>query len=1026
MNTPPSTAVTSAAILILTFATAAAVAADDFPAPYDTEPANTRPLPADEAAKAFRVPPGFRVGVFAAEPDVRNPIAMAWDARGRLWVAENYTYAERPRKFDLALRDRVLIFEDRDGDGRFDRRAVFTDGPQRLTSIELGLGGAWLLCPPQLLFLPDRDGDDRPDGAPEVVLDGFAIPPENYHTIANGLHWGPDGWLYGRCGASSIGRVGVPGAPEANRVPIHGGLWRFHPGRKTFEVLAHGTTNPWGNDWNALGEAFFVNTVNGHLWHAVAGMHFVRGHTIDPNPRVYTPIDQHADHWHWDNAKDWSDSRNVTGEHDRRGGGHAHTGALIYQADNWPAAYRDKLLTLNLHGRRVNVDRLERSGGGYVGRHEPDMIFAGDPWFRGLELAPGPDGGVFVLDWSDTGECHEANGIHRSSGRVYKITYGTPGRVEPADLSRLDARALAALHESSNEWFVRQARLALAGRAARGDRLDEARAALLERVERPGDPAKVLRALWSLNALGAADHGLLMRLLDHDHESVRAWAVRLLTDAMPLDDLHSRRPSSDVEPPSDLLAALVRKARDDRSGLVRLVLASTLQRLPVSRRAGLAAPLMAHSEDADDHNIPLLVWYGLIPLGDADPSTLAELDRGCALPATRRLIARRLAESIETDPGPLALLIGEVAGSDSRAFQADVLDGLSEGLRGRRKAPRPDGWEALADRLKDHPDRTPRDRVRELSVVFGDGRALDEVRRLALDDAAPLDIRRDALRTLIESRPADLRAVCERLLRVRFLNATAARGLALFDDPEIGQSLTRNYRSFHPSERPAVLDTLVSRPTFARALLDAMASGRVAPGDLTAFHARQLRSLNDPALDRRLAEVWGEVRDSGPEKQALIARLKPRLAPPALAAADPSRGRVVFNKACASCHTLYGQGGQVGPDLTGTGRDNIDYLLENILDPAATVTADFRMVVVAMNDGRVLNGIVKSRNDRTLTLQTQNEVMALDRSEIESLKPTPASLMPDGLLDTLPQSEVLDLFRYLTSRTQAPLPAGSQ
>jgi len=1012
---------------LLSMAAARAPAADDFPAPYDTEPAPGQPLPADKAAAAFRLPPGFHVTAFAAEPDVRNPIAMAWDTKGRLWIAENYTYAERTKKFDMALRDRVLIFDDRDGDGQFDRRVVFTDGPQRLTSLELGFGGAWLLCPPQLLFVPDRNGDDVPDGAAEVMLDGFNVPPENYHTVANGLHWGPDGWLYGRAGASSIGRIGVPGTPDAQRVPIYGGLWRFHPGRKTFEMLAHGTTNPWGNDWNDLGEAFFVNTVNGHLWHAVAGMHFVRGHTIGPNPRVYSLIDTHADHYHWDNAKDWTDSRSASGEHDRRGGGHAHCGAMVYLGGQWPATYRDKLFTLNLHGRRVNVDRLERSGGGYVGRHEPDMIFAGDSWFRGLELSSGPDGSVFVLDWSDIGECHEANGVHRSSGRIYKITYGTPpgGPGGRGDLAEYDERALVDLQEHPNEWYGRQARRVLAARAARGDRVDTARRALLDRVERVGNPAHVLRALWALNAIGAADRGLLFRLADHEHEAVRAWSIRLLTDALPLDTILSQRGGSDGDVDQDLLAVLVRHARQDRSGLVRLVLASTLQRLPVACRADLAAPLLARAEDAADHNIPLLLWYGLIPLGDSDPSALERLAEACALPATRRLMARRLAETIEANPAAVAQLVGCVAESGSGSFQADILDGFADGVRGRRKAPRPAGWDALAARLGASADTAIRDRVRELSVVFGDGRALEEVRRLALDDKAGLDVRRAALLSLIESRPSDLRAVCERLLRVRFLNATAVRGLALFDDPEIGRSLAANYKVFHHSERAAVLDTLVSRPAFARALLDAMAGGKVPPAELTAFHARQIRSLNQPELDRRLAEVWGELRDSGPEKRALIARIKPQLSPAVLAASDPGRGRVVFNKLCASCHMLYGRGSQVGPDLTGAGRDNLDYLLENIIDPSATVTADFRMVVVAMQDGRVLNGIVKSRNEHTLTLQTQNELLVLDRGEIEGLKPTTASLMPEGQLESVAEAEVRDLFAYLMSRVQAPLPVDS-
>ena len=278
--------------------------AGDFPDPPNTGSVSTHPLPPAAAAAGFRVPEGFRVNVFAAEPDVRNPVAMAWDTRGRLWVAENYTYSDSTQKFDLRLRDRVLIFEDANADGRADKRTVFTDNVQRLGSVELGLGGVWLLCPPQLLFIPDRDGNDVPDGPAEVVLDGFDVARENYHTFANGLRWGPDGWLYGRCGASSPGEIGTPGTPDAARIPLRGGIWRYHPVRKRFEVLCHGTTNPWGHDWNALGEAFFINTVNGHLWHMIPGAHFARPHTIEPNPRVYEVIDQHADHYHWDNSKD--------------------------------------------------------------------------------------------------------------------------------------------------------------------------------------------------------------------------------------------------------------------------------------------------------------------------------------------------------------------------------------------------------------------------------------------------------------------------------------------------------------------------------------------------------------------------------------------------------------------------------------------------------------------------------------------------------------------------------------------------
>ncbi len=1010
-----------AALVIASFAKG-----DDFPPVIDTEANPTPPMPAEKAAASFRVPEGFHVSVFAAEPDVRNPIAMAWDARGRLWVAENYTYAERPRRFDLRHRDRVVIFEDSDGDGRHDRRSVFTDDVQVLTSVEVGLGGAWLLCPPQLLFVPDRDGDDRPDSAPEVVLDGFDVPAENYHNFANGLRRGPDGWLYGRCGASSPGKIGVPGTPEAGRVPLAGGLWRLDPKSKRFENIASGTTNPWGHDWDALGEAFFINTVNGHLWHAIAGMHLARPHTLDPNPRVYETIDQHADHFHWDTAKDWSDSRNVTGEHDRRGGGHAHSGMMIYQGDNWPAGDRGKLFTLNLHGRRANVERLERSGSGFVGKHEPDRFFAGDPNFRGIDLGSGPDGGVFVLDWNDSGECHENTGVMRTSGRVFKFSRGEPKKPEIGDLGKLDVTALVALHRHPNGWYVRMARRQLIDRSARGDRIEGAGDGLRAIMVRESDPALKLRALWTLYALGLTDEATLRGLLRHDHEAVRAWAIRLLTDRMPLDTVASRRPGPDVPLSADLLDEFARMARDDRSGLVRLVLASTLQRLPVSQRPALAAPLLAHKDDAGDHNLPLLIWYGLIPVADADPSTLARLGSDCDLPTTRRLIARRLAEDIERNPAPLDDLLSRVSAGQDRGRQADVLRGLAEGLVGWRKAPRPTSWDAFAAKLGESDESSIRERLGDLNVVFGDGRSLDGLRKLALDDKADLGSRKAALASLIKARPDDLRPICEKLLRVRFLNAVAVGGLTLFDDPAIGRTLATRYRSFHPSERPAVIDALVSRAAFARALLDQMAAGSIPSADLSAFQARQVRSLGDPSLQKQLAETWGELRDSPADKKAAIARLKGQLTPEALAPADRGNGRVLFNKLCASCHALYGHGGAIGPDLTGSGRDNLDYLLENVVDPSATVNADFRMAVVSMLDGRVLNGLVRARTDRTITLQSQNEAVVLERKEIERIDPSPLSLMPEGQLDPLSPDDVRDLFAYLMHRTQVPLPSGAR
>jgi putative membrane-bound dehydrogenase-like protein len=1015
-----------------------------FPDPINTEQdTTTKALPPDEAARGFRVPDGFQVTVFAAEPDVQNPIAMAWDHRGRLWVAENYTYGDRTKKFDFSLRDRVLILEDTDGDDRFDKRTVFTDDVQMLAGIAIGNDGVWLMTPPQLIYIPDRDGNDKPDGAPVVMLDGFTPATDNHHTFANGLKWGPDGWLYGRCGASSPGRLGVPGTPDEKRVPLFGGLWRFRsrmaavpsteargltpPAQKReeaiVEVLCHGTTNPWGHDWNEHGEAFFINTVNGHLWHAIPGAHFRRPHSEDPNPYVYATIDTHADHYHWDTGKDWTDSRNVKGEHDRLGGGHAHSGMTIYLGDNWPDTYRGRLLTVNLHGRRVNVERLEPRGAGYVGRHEPDMLFAADPWFRGIDLSYGPDGAVYVLDWSDTGECHEQTGVHRKSGRIYRVSYGEP-KPSRVDLNVLSVTELIALHRHRNEWFVRQARRRLMDLASHRDwnaaTQTTARDELLAMFKNETTAELKLRALHTLYVLGLVDQQFLLETLRHPEPHVRVWAIRLLTDAWPLDTIMGERhPQATAAISESVLAELVGLANDDKSPLTRLVLASTLQRLPVEHRLKLAVPLASRVGDASDHNLPLMIWYGLMPVAKSQPVEVAQFAASCQFPTTRRLIARRLAEMIDEQPRAVETLL--IAASTS-AVLPDILKGLSEGLAGRHKVMAPANWSTLQTEVASLDDIKLHDQVRDLSVLFGDGRALDEVQRVALDSKAELAARRAALQTLIDNRAPDRRKVCEQLLGVRYLNTTAIRGLTEFDDASIGTKLANSYRNFFPVDRPAVIDALVTRPSFAEALLNQIAAGKIAKADLTVLHARQILSFGNPKLTARLAEIWGELRESSADRQRLIAKWKSQLTLEVLAQADKPQGRDVFNKACASCHRLYGHGGQIGPDLTGSGRQNLDYVLINLIDPSAAVGADYRMAVVVLEDGRVLNGIVASKTEKVLTLQTAKERLTLDLSDIEEIQTSSQSLMPDGLLQPLTDDQIRDLVGYLMSPTQVPLP----
>src|SRR5262249_52406183 len=286
---------------------------------------------------------------------------------------------------------------------------------------------------------------------------------EAKHNIFNSLIWGPDGWLYGCNGIQSRSKVGRPGTPEKVRVEMNCGVWRYHPTRKVFEVVAHGTTNPFGLDYDEYGELFITNCVIKHLFHVIPGAHYDRMYGQDINPHSYALMGSIADYIHWAGG-DWTTSR--TGkEHSDAGGGHAHVGAMIYLGDNFPDEYRNSLLTCNIHGNRLNRDILKRQGSGYKSERAKDFLFANAPGFRGIAVHHGPDGGVFVSDWCDTGECHNYDKADTTNGRIHKVTYGTP-KVWRGDLSKLSDAELIELPRHKNKWFPRHCRRLLHERAA--------------------------------------------------------------------------------------------------------------------------------------------------------------------------------------------------------------------------------------------------------------------------------------------------------------------------------------------------------------------------------------------------------------------------------------------------------------------------------------------------------------------------------------------------------------------------------
>ncbi len=1022
--------------LSLTFSACAALIAvpsiwaESFPPPNDTQPLSIPLLSPQEALSKMQLPPGFKATVFAAEPDLNNPIACCWDEKGRLWVAENYTYGDSTERYNYKLRDRILIFEDTDNDGKFDKRTVFSDQLQLLTSIERGLGGVWAVCPPNLLFIPDANNDDVPDGPPVVKLEGFSTQAASRHTFANGLKWGPDGWLYGRCGISSTSYVGTPKTPEKERKAIAGGLWRYHPTRDVYDIVCYGTTNPWGNDWDENGELFFINTVIGHLWHGIHGAHLKRMHGQDLNPRAYQLMDMIADHYHWDTGKSWTDSREGGSGADSMGGGHAHVGMTIYQGINWPKEYRGKVLTLNLGGRRVNVERLEKNGSTYIGKHEPDMLKTSDPWFRGTEITYGPDGGVYILDWSDIGECHENDGVHRNSGRIYKVTYGDAVKPKEADLTKLGWGQLISLAISSeNQWLVQHARQELRERTFRDPSTTTDAKDILAVVAQgqpfrgktwevvnlpPALASTSIKAAAALKYINWSDEAVLLKVVQDKSPYVRQNALRLLLDHWMVQQpkvfygLHQLTVS---EENASMLNAI---AKSDPASSVRLQLASLLQQLDPAQCSSLAAKLLTHAEDSNDPYLPLMYWYGIMDLPTGD---LTKLFADCQIPLVRQFIVRRSIEDLETNPTYLNSILA------LNKHQSEVLAGMTEGLKGWAKAAKPASWDAFVAKL-DNKTSDTEEQLRALNLLFGDGRALDDLKALALDEKAEFSARNNALKALITAKADGLKDICQKLLKTRGLNMTALQGLALFDDPAIGEQLAKSYRNFYPNEQPTLIDTLTSRKPFVRSLLRNLEPNgiKIPRNALTVINARQIRSFNDTELDKTLAEAWGEVRESSADKKQLIATLKAKLTPETLAKASASKGRVVFSQVCAACHKLYGEGNAIGPDLTGSGRKDVNYLIENIADPSALVAVDYRLTVVTMKDGRVLSGNIPAKTDKTLTVRMIGQEQTVERSEVASMQEMPISLMPEGLTMALNEEQLRDLIVYLMTDAQVPLP----
>ena len=965
-----------------------------------------KPVPTSEAVAKMKVPPGFHDTLFAGEPDIVQPIAFTFDDRGRMWVVECLSYPKWSR--DGKGHDRVVILEDTDGDGKHDKKTVVIDNGVNLSGIEFGFGGIWLCSSPNLIFVPIAD--DKPSGPPVIHLDGWNMT-DTKHTVFNSLIWGPDGYLYGCNGIQAKAFVGAPGTPKEKRSYMDCGVWRYHPTNKNFEVVATGTTNPWGLDFDEHGEMFITNCVIDHLFHVVPGGRYERMYGQDSNPYAFGLMGSAVDYKHWGGGH-WTDGRadlktGLKKQHDDAGGGHAHSGAAIYLGDNFPKEYRNTLFTCNIHGNRLNNDGLERTASGMKGVRRPDFLLANDPWFRGICVKQGPEGALYVSDWSDTGECHNYEVADVSNGRIYRVAYGSPKKFE-GDVSKMSDMKLFDAGAGPNEWKVRQTRRAIHERVAAG-KFDVETVLKAVQIELEGqfnpknklDSFEVLRLMWDRHAIGGSQVDYLPYLALND-EGVRSWAIRLS-----VNDLAS------LGTDSKLAVGLLAHTEKEKSPFVRSTLAYAIQRLPHEASLKLAAKLFQDSADNADAKLTQLYWLGIQPAVLAKPDEALKLVNAIAIRRVRTNIVRLVLTLPNSEPTKqLDAVFSILKSAANDETRQDILQGIVQAFEERKSVVQPKNWNVMYMILSRSQNAAIVSLANDVALKFNDPRAIaDMIGRIAVSGDASERNREIAL---LAARKTDNLPL---LLRTLLLDPTVRRSaiiaLSNYSDDTTPAAILKVYAYLTADEKADAVQTLSSRASYAMALLDAVEKGTVAKADITAFTARQIATLKDQTVVAKLKAVWGEVKPASANRNVQIAKYKAMLSPDMLKTADEKRGRVLFAKNCATCHKLFGEGQVVGPELTGSQRSNLDYVLENVVDPSAAVANEYKMTAFYLFDGRLVTGIIRKDSPNGVTVRTVNEELFLPVADIETRKPTPNSVMPEGLLDTMKPDEIRDLIAYL-------------
>jgi putative membrane-bound dehydrogenase-like protein len=971
-------------------------------------------LKPEETVARFKVAPEFEVKLFAGEPQLVNPIAFTIDEKGRVWVVECFEYPSKAGK--NVPRDRIVILEDTDGDGVCDKRTVFAEGkdfpvPEErkkaglgafdmASGIEVGHGGVFVGAPPYLWFIENKN--DKP-GKFEVLLKGFGS--QDTHETLNTFQWGPDGWLYGLHGIftnSAVKSAQLDG-PETR---INGGIWRYHPKKKTFEIFAEGTSNPWGMDWrNTDGQFILACCVIPHLYHIVPGGIYKRQAGASFNPYAYSYLNEICDHTF------------------HKESGWAHAGLISLDVPHMPEKYRNSVIFGSIHGCSIKQNILKPNGSTFTATRGDDFLVSGDKNVRPINMRWGPNGDIYLIDWHDQNPCHQAaaDSWDYERGRVYRIQLKGTKTKKAEDLGKKATPDLLKLVCDRDPYIYRTVLRLLSEDGRRADLVRRKGQADPVRIDYTAPNAPV-RYVSLLTAIGRYDDDQL----DDAAVSAGIYDVAISQEVVTAmsDPLFVRFTSQTRHASDNCIIALSIFAKNGRSAPIRRELASAAIRLADKHDVTpLLRALMAHKEDAKDPVIPQLVWLayekviskteGATPPIDKELAWLAEQSpdnifvRDHIVPKVmRRLVATG-------QPDDLKHCIRFVATLKDTNSREKALDGLAIALAGQT-VHAPEGWIELQAAVRKDGDPRLVPLVNKLAVSFRDPAAIKRAVDIAANTGLTAGPRAEAVRQLGLLRDPGTLTLLLNILRKdenAAVRAEAARAVAAFGDPKVPTELLAGWKDYPKDLRPDVVNTLATRKEWAKALLAAMAAGKVDRAAVTDNTILRIQAFNDPELNKLIEKAWGRTRPTPADLAATIDKTRASLHD---APASFARGRFVFEATCAKCHKFDGKGADVGPPLDGAARD-IEYILVNVIDPNRVIGAPYFLRTARLLDGTVQQGVLAEEDDKTITLKQENGVLRkIPKADLDGpVLVVEKSLMPEGLGYNMTPQDFRDLVRYL-------------